>query len=120
MVTGEGKSVAYSTLRNGEAGITEKRPDGSGPELLILQAPDWALASSFSSDGKMMSYTQNDPTTNNDIWLLPLSPDDNPRVFLQTQVAEWFPQFSPDSRWIAYESNESGRAEIYVEPAAGQ
>jgi len=120
MWTADGKSVAYSSLRNGEGGIYEKLADGSGPEHLLLQAPDWAFASSFSPDGKMMAYTQNDPKTNYDIWLLPLSPDDKPRVFLQTPVAEWFPQFSPDSRWIAYESNETGRSEIYVEPASGQ
>ncbi len=116
--TADGKNVVYTSLRNGRWGIYEKAADGSGQERLLSRSSVWSVASSFSPDGRTMAFFQEDPATGPDIFLLPLDPLGKPRVFLRTPAAEWFPQFSPDSRWIAYESNESGRTEVYVQPAA--
>ena len=63
-------------------------------------------------------YSSIDPQTNADIWVLPISGarDRKPFVFLKTPFREAYGTFSPDGRWVAYHSNESGRPEIYVRP----
>jgi Tol biopolymer transport system component len=70
--------------------------------------------SDWSSDGRFIIYSQNEPTTQQDVWVLPLSGEQKPFPFLQTQFDEKFARFSPDGRWVAFMSNESGRDEIYV------
>ena len=59
------------------------------------------------------------PPTGTDIWALPLSGDRQPRPILQTRYTETHPEFSPDGRWLAYASDESGRPEVYVQPYPG-
>jgi Tol biopolymer transport system component len=57
-----------------------------------------------------------DPQTNGDLWVVPMAGDRTPSVFLKTPFTELWGAFSPDGRWVAYQSNESGRMEIYVRP----
>src|SRR5439155_11336035 len=77
----------------------------------IMQIPsDW------TPDGKVVAFTPTSPETGPDVYVL--STDDRERKpipFAQTRFAEGSPRFSPDGRWIAYTSNESGRNEIYVQ-----
>ncbi|MCA1589450.1 MAG: hypothetical protein LC734_03475, partial [Acidobacteria bacterium] len=88
----------------GEAPGTGQSPFESG-----FNSPyDW------SSDGRFILYSENAPTTQRDIWVLPLFGDQRPFPFLQTQFDERGARFSPDGRWVAFISNESGRDEIYV------
>jgi len=61
-------------------------------------------------------YYEIDPKTQRDLWLLPLDGDRKPVPFLKTGFNEWQGVFSPDNRWIAYSSDDSGRYEIYVQP----
>jgi eukaryotic-like serine/threonine-protein kinase len=56
----------------------------------------------------------NDPQTNADLWVVPMVGEPTPSVFLKTPFREAYGAFSPDGRWVAYHSNESGRNEIYV------
>jgi eukaryotic-like serine/threonine-protein kinase len=64
-----------------------------------------------------LAFSQSDPTTNYDIWTLSLTDHDRtPRPFLRTAANESWPDFSPDGRWLAYASDESGRHEVYVQP----
>ena len=79
---------------------TAKRPLRHGP-------------SSWSPDGKYLAYTEFDPSTAGDIWILSAG-EETPRPFLQTPYREHQPDFSPDGRFIAYTSNESGRDQVYV------
>ena len=67
---------------------------------------------SWSPDGKLVVYTQN--SGNGDIWAVPVAGDKKPFPILQSTFAEGFPQVSPDGKWLAYQSNETGRPEIYV------
>ena len=67
----------------------------------------------------MLAFSEADPTTGFDIWVLGLQGDRKPRPFLQTPANESGPIFSPDGRWVAYLSDESGRQEIYVRPFPG-
>jgi len=79
---------------------------------------DWLR---FSPDGKfLLFFTGNALSpTGNDLWILPLSGDAKPKPFVQTEFNETYGSFSPDGRWVAYTSAESGRNEIYVVPFPG-
>ena len=76
------------------------------------------VATDWSADGRFFSYFSNDPQTGWDIWMLPLEGDQKPFVFLKTPFDERRGMFSPDGRWVAYNSNESDRNEIYIRPFA--
>jgi len=115
----DGKRVAYTSFRNGKYVLYRKPVDGSGPEEQLLTSLDWVTASSFSPDGKELAYNVVAADTANDIWILPLEGDKKPRPFLRTRFNEGFPAFSPDGHWLAYESDESGRSEIYVQQYPG-
>ena len=73
---------------------------------------------SWSPDGQALAFTEINPTTGFDLWILPLN-ERKPSVFLRTPFNESAPRFSPDGHWLAYVSNESGRYEIYVQAYPG-
>src|SRR5204863_5716720 len=75
---------------------------------------------SFSPDGRTLVYSgRHDANTNWDLWMLPLQGERKPQPFLQTPFNERAPRLSPDGRWLAYTSDESGRYEVYVRPFPG-
>jgi Tol biopolymer transport system component len=79
-----------------------------------MNAPeDWSL------DGRFLLYLQFDPKTGRDLWVLPLFGERKPFPFINSNFEESQGQFSPDGRWVAYHSNESGRYEVYVQPFPG-
>jgi Tol biopolymer transport system component len=69
-----------------------------------------------SPDGKTLAYTQRNARGDDDIWMLPLTGDRTPSSFSESRFEEWAVRFSPDGRWIAFTSDESGRTEVYVAP----
>jgi hypothetical protein len=100
-----------------------KPADGSREAVPLTtdDAPNPLWADSFSPDGSVLAFFSNSPETGYDLWLLRLEGIDpyeakppEPEVFLKTPFGEAFARFSPDGRWIAYQSDESGRYEIYV------
>jgi eukaryotic-like serine/threonine-protein kinase len=115
----DGKRIAYTSLRNGKYGIYWKPANGSGSEELLLSSPDWITVSSFSPDGKELAFNRQSPDTGLDIWILPLDGKGKPQPFLQTRFTEEMAEFSPDGHWLAYDSNESGRSEVYVQQYPG-
>ncbi|HET7840007.1 MAG TPA: protein kinase, partial [Terriglobia bacterium] len=115
----DGKHVVYTSFRNGKFGIYRKPSDGSGSEEQLVSSTDWLTADSFSADGKILAYNAQNGETGFDIWTLPLDGDRKPRSFANTRSNEEFPELSPDGHWLAYESDESGRFEIYVQPFPG-
>jgi len=118
----DGKHMAFN--RSGrDHGIWWTRSDGSGGPQQILAGQDPVVPWSFSPDGQHLAYREFHSETGTDIWTLPLDTSDpdrpkpgKPEPFLVTPADELVPMFSPDGRWIAYRSNESGRSEIYVRP----
>ena len=85
-------------------------------EELLLRGDTKALyTSDWSSDGKFIVYRKVGEKTGNDIGMLPLSGDRQPQNYLATPFDEYWSKISPDGRWLAYQSNESGRYEIYVQ-----
>jgi dipeptidyl aminopeptidase/acylaminoacyl peptidase len=75
----------------------------------VVRRADW------SNDGKYVIYTKTFEKTATDLWLLPLSGDRQPKPFLATPFGEKWGKVSPDGRWLAYQSNDPGRDEIYVQ-----
>ena len=92
--------------------------DGSGKAERLVTGEHRQAPSSWSSDGQTLAFVETNPDTRQDLWVLPLS-DRKPRPFLETPANEGAPQFSPDGRWLAYASDDSGRWEIYVQPYRG-
>jgi eukaryotic-like serine/threonine-protein kinase len=117
--TPDGKRVAYRANRNGFRNVYWRAADGTGAEERLTKGENQQTPSSFSPDGKVLAFEESAPTSGTDIWLLPMEGDRKPQVFLQTPADERNPQFSPDGRWLAYTSNESGRVEVYLQPFPG-
>jgi eukaryotic-like serine/threonine-protein kinase len=112
----DGKNIVFSSNRGGHMDLYVKNADGSGEERLLLKSEEDKLPNSWSRDGRFLLYSNVNPKTQEDLSILPLDGDRMPVPFLATQFREGFGRFSPDGRWIAYMSNESGNDEIYVRP----
>lgn len=112
----DGRSVIYSTPpANGQPWqIRRKQADGARAEEVLVKSENWMLPSSMSPEGKLLVYQENDPKTGWDLRILPLEGEQKPRIYLQTPAREINGQVSPDGRWLAYSSNESGQDEIFV------
>jgi eukaryotic-like serine/threonine-protein kinase len=116
----DGSQIAFGSNRKGVAGIYQKPSNGVGAEELLVESGlSYKIVWDWSADGRFLLDQVLDPKTNYDIWVLPLDGDRKPQVFLQTPFDERDGRFSPDGRWVAYRSNESGRTEIYVRSFAG-
>jgi eukaryotic-like serine/threonine-protein kinase len=116
----DGKQVAFSAWRTGRTGIYLRNADGGQEQLLVEPTNDLNMPNDWSRDGRFLLFTKKkDAGTNADLWVLCLSADGTPSgppaPFADTQFSEHHGQFSPDTRWVAYTSNESGRPEIYVQ-----
>jgi Tol biopolymer transport system component len=115
----DGARIAYQSQRTGSGDLYHKLTGGAGAEELLLSTGHISAPTSWSTDGRYLLYVMIDPQTNSDIWVLPMSGnagDRKPFAFLKTPFRESNGAFSPDSRWVAYDSNETGRPEVYVRP----
>ncbi len=112
----DGNRLVFNSSRKGRLDLYQKAADGSGSEELLVESDDDKYPTSCSRDGRFVLYhtTFDVPKTKTDLWVLPLSGDRKPYPFLQTEFNETRGQFSPDGSWIAYQSDESGRDEVYV------
>jgi eukaryotic-like serine/threonine-protein kinase len=112
-----GSRILYGSHRAGPRNLFWKASDGSGVEERLTTSRHSQNATSTSPDGKLLTLTELDPDTGGgDIWVLPLEGDRKPQPFLKTPAFEGGATFSPDGRWLAYTSNESGNYEVYVQP----
>ncbi len=110
----DGSGAAFTSSRGGFFGIY--RLTGGDKEELLLKGGQKVIAlNDWSSDGKFIVYRHVGEKTQTDISLLPLTGERQPRAYLATQFNEYWAKVSPDGRWLAYRSNESGRDEIYVQ-----
>ena len=110
----DGQWIVFSSNRKGPFNLYRKRSDGAGSEEPLLESPLHKNATGWSRNGRILYSVDNDPKTHYDLWSLPLEKGvaGPPTVFLNESYEERGAQFSPDGRWIAYVSNESGRHEI--------
>ncbi len=113
----DGLWVGFSSDREGRPAVYRKRSDGSGEAERLVGATDRSyVATSWSSDGRHIAMDGD--LAHSDISILSVE-DGSSQDFLHTEHNESVPVFSPDGRWIAYQSDESGRDEIYVRPFPG-
>jgi hypothetical protein len=117
----DSQMIAYAsgTPRN----LSRKGLSGTSGEERLTRSPNTQFATDWSRDGRFILYFERDPATGIDLWYLPLtgegvtSTDIRPRPYLRTRFTESLARFSPEPtpRWVAYQSDESGRLEIYVD-----
>lgn len=100
--------------------IFRKAPSAAAPDEPLVQHKYDTQPVSISPDGKFLVYSQSDPQTRSDLWLMPLTGERKPQPLIASRFREDLADISPDGRWIAYASDESGRSDVYVQsfPAA--
>lgn len=114
--TPNGEEIIYSSTRNLEkgVGIFRKHADGRGDPEPLIYGRGLLMPCSVTPDGSKLIYTDASPDTGEDVWSLSLNGDARPEPLLQTSASERWASLSPDGRWLAYVSDESGRDEVYV------
>ena len=90
-----------------------------GREELLVASPLAKFPMDWSLDGRFLSYDVLDPKRGFDVWAVPLEGDRKPFPVVESEFNEGLSQFSPDGQWIAYQSDRTGRPEIYLRPFPG-
>ena len=116
----EGNRVLFASGRAGERKVFSRSADGSG-DATQLTTGTYRVPTSISSDGKTLVFRQNSEETGLDIGTVRLDADRDaePQMLLQTPFNEHSGMLSPDDRWLAYVSDDSGQEEVYVTPFPG-
>ena len=125
--TPDGQRITYSSQEKGGAfNLWWIRADGGGNAQRLTKGKNPQGAGTWLPNGKVLAFSQGNPGTDMDIMTLSVEGDEKsgwkpgePKPFLNTPSAEVEPAFSPDGRWLAYESSESGSYEVYVRPFPG-
>jgi len=112
----DGQRVFYSAIVDGERDVFSKAADGTGEPLRLTRGKNGTVARSPTPDGKLLIVQGLGRGTGQDISVVSLEGDHALRPLLHAPYDEAQPEISPDGRWIAYMSNESARAEVYVRP----
>jgi Tol biopolymer transport system component len=117
----DGRRIAFSRYKGENISIVAEAVDGSGVEETLLPAQTRTMIShilpaSWSPDGKFLVYGQIGQSGKREIWVLPLEGERKPRTLLANQFDNGPGPFSPDGKYFAYVSNETGRNELYVMP----
>jgi predicted Ser/Thr protein kinase len=115
--TPDGKRLVFAWWRSGQGNVYWQAADGSQPMERLTTSDYWQSPGSLSPDGAILTFLE-EPTSYPDILLLDLR---SRRItpFLNSPASECYPEFSPDGRWLAYTSDESGRIEVYVRSFPG-
>jgi eukaryotic-like serine/threonine-protein kinase len=114
----DGGRIAFESVHSGTVALAVKPSTGDGAEEALFESAETKIPCDWSPDGRFLLYYIPDPKTGTDLWVLPQDTR-VPFVFLKTEANELWGQFSPDGRWVAYQSNETGRYEIYARPFPG-
>ncbi|MEO7157793.1 MAG: protein kinase [Vicinamibacterales bacterium] len=113
LLTSDEKRVIYTVGLPG-LNLFWKPIDGGGEEERLSTSPNAQIVSSVAPDGKTMVYVEFDPVTASDLWIMSLEGKHDARPLIKTRFSEGNGSISPDGRWMAYQSNETGRFEIYL------
>ena len=115
----DGSRIAFSSNRSGPNDLYQHASNGSGQDEPLFKSDHSKLVTDWSRDGRYLLYDDFDSKTKRDLWVLPTdraSSGPKPVLFLRTDFDELNGKFSPDSHWVAYQSDESGRYEVSVRP----
>jgi len=111
----DGSRIVFGSNRDGAWSLYQKSSSGAGSEDAISKPSERKFPSDWSLDGRFILYTQLGPDTLWDLWVIPLFGDRQPILFLQTKFTETGGVFSPDGKWIAYQSDDSGSSQVWVQ-----
>jgi eukaryotic-like serine/threonine-protein kinase len=115
----DGGRIAFESVNTALYSKTSAGAEGEAVLLEAMNPPavaeDYRILCEWSNDGRFLIYSQRDAKTGYDLWMLPLSGNRRPVSFLHAEYNEWCGTLSPDSKWIAYASDESGRSQVYVQ-----
>ncbi|HEY3351291.1 MAG TPA: protein kinase [Thermoanaerobaculia bacterium] len=112
----DGRWIAFSATRGEKRCVIRRPADGSGAEEVLWTLSDHAHVTDWSPDGRSLLVDVYRVKSRSDILRLELGEKPTPHPFLETPFDESSGRVSPDGRWIAYRSNESGRDEVYLQP----
>jgi Tol biopolymer transport system component len=115
--TPDGSRIAFMSNKDGPLSVFWQKADGSGGLEKLISGEYLRFPRFWSAGGQLLSFVEINPTTGYDIWVLDMK-DRKAAPFLRTPFYE-VGGLSPDGRWMAYVSNESGRYEVYVQPYPG-
>jgi Tol biopolymer transport system component len=115
----DGRHIAFASNRTGPMNLYE-RPASGGEDQVLLQSNKRLIPTDWSRDGRFIVYVELNPETQEDLWVLPLDGDRKPFPIVRTEFNERQGRLSPDGRWMAYTSDESGAAEVYVQGFTGR
>ena len=115
LVAHDGKRLIYQSEQP-QYDLYWKASDGTGSEELLLNSPHDKEIGAVSRNGKILIYSENNPETAADLWVLPLNGKGKAELWLQTPFNEASPSLSPDGNWLAYVTDESRRREVYIQP----
>jgi serine/threonine-protein kinase len=110
----DGRSIAFNSDRDGSFNLYRMATDGSGQVERLTTSDNVQIPTSWSPDGRTLAFVELSPTTGFDIWILPMEGKSTPQDFLRAPFSETGATFSPNGKWIAYVSDETGRSEVYV------
>ena len=111
----DGRRVAFTSNRQGPFYLYQRNIETAGGEEVVLDTPEGKSPNDWSSDGRFILYRDLISYLHFDLMAIPLDGDRKPVPIAHTNSDEREGQFSPDGKWVAYQSNESGRYEIYVQ-----
>lgn len=117
----DGSRIVFSSNRSGQFDLYWKPSHGAGNEELLFKSDNAKVVTDWSADGGLILYQESAANRMWDLWALPLVGDQKPFPIIQSNFRESQAKFSPDGRWIAYVSDESGTSQVYVQnfPNAG-
>jgi Tol biopolymer transport system component len=121
----DGSRIAFASTRKGQHDLYIKSFAGNGSEDVLLENKQDKVPSDWSLDGKFLLFSSIDPKTFHDIWALPISgmsganAREKPISIVQSPFEDFAAQFSPDGKWIVFQSDRSGHFEIYAQPFPG-
>jgi Tol biopolymer transport system component/predicted Ser/Thr protein kinase len=110
----DGSRMVFMSTRDGPGNLYQKPTSGVRNEELLLKSDEIKYPWNWSPDGRFLLYSVVTQKAKDDIWILPMDGSQKPMLFQGTEFDETAAHFSPDGRWIVYESDESGRDEVYV------
>jgi serine/threonine protein kinase len=111
----DGSEVLFSSNRGGFYNMYRKPVAGSREETLLVKSTSHQYPTDWSEHGRTILFTNVDPKTQADIWMVAATGDWKPSPILVTSFNEYAARLSPDGRWMAYTSDESGRPEVYLQ-----
>lgn len=112
----DGRRIAFTDRQGGALDVYIKDSSGYGKEELVVSDSQDKAVSDWSPDGRYLLYTATPGSLANSIWMVPLNGERKPQLFMQAGAEAYLMggHFSPDGKWVAYTSRESGRAEVYL------